>query len=641
MTDNKRKRSTRACETCRARKVRCDMQMFGSPCSNCRYQQIPCNPAENTRIKKYPKDHCRRCNTELFHHSEHQHESETSSPTASWSPADGQRNHGSLSEHEQTKLPACSTYHDRQPSTGIDNDTTLTFLKRPHLPEDDMVHLLRRGAFRVPERKLVLELLTSYCNYIHPQLPVLDLQPLLNAVVGKNGPKVSLLLFQAVMYAGMAHLDEEVLRLYGCRARNEAQDRMFNRVKLLYEFDVEADLLTVAQACLLMSISHQCSKTSTIWLAQGHLLAQRLGFENAAAYSLMKVERSNSGKRLWWSIFVRDNTLRLELGTPQRLQDTPYDVPFLSLDCFDLSPFPTHVQDDLSGATVVDSPKMHRLMMQLAIRRTELVCHLSQISAISSKLPVLAKVFQGVSIYFEQALRRWDSELEPELRFNPGAPSPVLDYHRGLLSLLFLSTSNTLLQSRLQPASSDVVDLGVRSSIERDTGKGLKIVQELYSSGSWLPPTLGMGLVYNAINLYVGLAEWRKTRRSCPLHLDEAVVCLRSLGKSQHGRTAIGVALYHLESRIKRLGVEPRNAGPEDAKLLEKLGRKDDVNPFVTAKGSHTEHLNSPNMTLDSADDQLEAMSAGSSIDELFDWAMEPQDTQPHSLWHAESIACN
>ncbi|KAK4941411.1 hypothetical protein LTR10_018680 [Elasticomyces elasticus] len=503
-----------------------------------------------------------------------------------------------------------------------------------------MAHLQRRGAFKKPEQKLMLELLTSYCNYIHPQLPFLDLQTFLDAVVGENGQKVSLLLFQAVMFAGMAHLDEKILQLYGCGPRNEAQEKMFSRVKLLYQFDVEPDLLTVAQACLLMSINHQCSKTSTIWLAQSHLLAHRLGFENPAAYSLMKVELSSLGKRLWWSIFTRDNTLRLELGTPQRLQDTPYDVPFLSLDCFDLSAFSTNVQENLSRATLVDSPKTHRLLMQMAIRRTELICHLSQISTISGKLPVLAKAFQGISIYFEQALRRWDSELEPELRFLPGGPSPAFDYQCALLSLLFLSTSNTLLQSRLQPVNSDVVDLGVRSSIERDTGKGLKIVQELYSSGLWLPSTLGMGMVYNAVNLYVGLAEWRKTRRADTLDLEAAIVCLRALGKSQDRRTAVEVAMYHLESRIRALCVENCNASSENSKLLERLARKENVNPFVTAKPSHTDQAKSPNISLSVAADEVEILSTGSSIDELFDWTMEAEDSEQDSLWHAESITC-
>jgi len=43
---------------------------------------------------------------------------------------------------------------------------------------------------------------------------------------------------------------------------------------------------------------------------------------------------------------------------------------------------------------------------------------------------------------------------------------------------------------------------------------------------------------------------------------------------------------------------------------------------------------------LTDAEDHAEALSTGSSIDELFEWVMEPEDNEQQSLWHAESIAC-
>lgn len=95
-----------------------------------------------------------------------------------------------------------------------------------------MALLQRRGAFEIPERAFMLELLTSYCNWVHPQLPFLNLRPFVDAVVGENGQKASLLLFQAVMFAGAAHLDDEAVRLHCCTSRHETQDRMFNRVKV-------------------------------------------------------------------------------------------------------------------------------------------------------------------------------------------------------------------------------------------------------------------------------------------------------------------------------------------------------------------------------------------------------------------------
>lgn len=402
---------------------------------------------------------------------------------------------------------------------------------------------------------------------------------------------------------------------------------------------MESDLLTVAQATLLMSINHQCSKASTIWLAQSHLLAQGMGFENPAAYSLMKAERSDLGKRLWWSIFARDNTLRLELGAPQRLQDAPYDVPSLGLDCFDLLPFSTEVQDCLPRASIVKSPTIHRLLMQIAIRRTELVCHLSQIFAISSRLPLSTTAHQGMSIYFEESLQSWNSELEPDLHFHSSS-SAVADYHCGLLSLLYLSTSNTLLRSRLQPVNSAVIDLGIRSNIERDTAKTLNIARALYSSGACLPPTLGMGIVYNAVNLYAELAEWRKAKGGDPLYLDSAIVCLCALTKSQPRRTAVEIALYHLGNRIRGLESAECEAGSEHPRRPENTEREETVRRQGVAKRSYLGQQDSPEVYLDAAEAQTEEYSISRSFDELLEWTMESEDNEQHLLRDTDGIVC-
>ena len=380
-----------------------------------------------------------------------------------------------------------------------------------------------------------------------------------------------------------------------------------------------------------MSINHQCSKTSTIWLAQSHLLAQRLGFENPAAYTLMKAKRSDLGRRLWWSIFARDNTLRMELGAPQRLQDTPYDVSSLSLDCFDLLPFSIKVQDCLPRASILKSPAIHRLLMQIAIRRTELVCHLSQVLTISSRLPLFTKAHHGISISFEEGLQSWNSDLRPELHFHSSS-SAVVDYHSGLLSLLYLSTSNTLLRSRLQPVNSAVVDLGVRSNIERDTAKTLNIAGALYSSGACLPPTLGMGMVYNAVNLYVELAEWRKVKGVDPLYLDSAIVCLGALTKSQPRRTAVEIALCHLESRIRGLDGAECEVGSENPRRLEKTERKETVGHRDIPKSCYLGPQHSPQVGLDAADDHTEEDSISRSFDELFEWTMESEGNEQHLL---------
>jgi len=45
----KARRLGRACVSCRTRKIRCDLVIFGAPCTNCRHSRTECVPAANKR----------------------------------------------------------------------------------------------------------------------------------------------------------------------------------------------------------------------------------------------------------------------------------------------------------------------------------------------------------------------------------------------------------------------------------------------------------------------------------------------------------------------------------------------------------------------------------------------------------------
>ncbi len=95
----------------------------------------------------------------------------------------------------------------------------------------------------------MIELLTSYCNWVHPQLPFLDLDVFLASVLdrqaGEAAPPTSLLLFQAVMFAGSAHTDEKVFRVHGYPSKIEAQNLFFQRVKVRSDSNCVSLQLTV------------------------------------------------------------------------------------------------------------------------------------------------------------------------------------------------------------------------------------------------------------------------------------------------------------------------------------------------------------------------------------------------------------
>jgi hypothetical protein len=81
---------------------------------------------------------------------------------------------------------------------------------------DDITYLQNKGALAVPDRELRNELLRSYAEYMHPFMPLLDLHRFVRIIDQNDGvQQVSLLLFQAVMFAGIATVELRFLEAAG------------------------------------------------------------------------------------------------------------------------------------------------------------------------------------------------------------------------------------------------------------------------------------------------------------------------------------------------------------------------------------------------------------------------------------------
>ena len=107
------------------------------------------------------------------------------------------------------------------------------------LPAEDMEYLTKKGSFEIPNPKFRDALLRSYTEFIHPYYPMLDINEfLLNILTpGSRDCKVSLLVFQAVMFAGSAHVDIKPLRTMGFLTRKAARRALYQRTKVCLGFE--------------------------------------------------------------------------------------------------------------------------------------------------------------------------------------------------------------------------------------------------------------------------------------------------------------------------------------------------------------------------------------------------------------------
>lgn len=99
---------------------------------------------------------------------------------------------------------------------------------------DEIAYLSMKGALSPPATILRNELLKAYIDFVHPYMPLLDLNdflPIVDATDGSAGT-VSLILFQAVMFAGSAFVDMHDLRMAGYMTRKEARKDFFQKTRV-------------------------------------------------------------------------------------------------------------------------------------------------------------------------------------------------------------------------------------------------------------------------------------------------------------------------------------------------------------------------------------------------------------------------
>ncbi|KFX87522.1 hypothetical protein V490_08193 [Pseudogymnoascus sp. VKM F-3557] len=390
-----KRRALKACHICRSRKVRCDVVQHGVPCSNCQSGAIPCTVPE-TKHKNSLK--IPGANVDHSHPRSHLHSSlpttdvsnDASNPIDIFSPDiddDSSRFSSPLSDEDEsgndmlhplvsgkTRLGQPLSFDDIINSVGITGDLRASRIKSLSPPPmataidseiaprdfsdgflpayiqplptcmatEDIMHLWKKGATAIPEIDFRNELLRSYIEFVHPYMPLLDLHDFLRIVnkgTGENG-RVSLLLFQAVMFAGVAFVDGSYLTAAGYPTRRSARRDFYLKTRALYDFDYESDGVIIVQSLLLMSFwleTHNGQKDTWHWIGAAISTANSIGLHCNPANSTTDVKTQKLWKRIWWSCLMRDRLASLGLRRIPRTKDD-HDVPMLTLADFDIRP---------------------------------------------------------------------------------------------------------------------------------------------------------------------------------------------------------------------------------------------------------------------------------------------------------------
>ncbi|KAI9796825.1 MAG: hypothetical protein M1833_005968 [Piccolia ochrophora] len=248
------------------------------------------------------------------------------------------------------------------------------------LDSDDVEFLSRKGALTIPTTELRNELLRCYVLFVHSYMPILDLHGFLDIIDRGNGDtgRVSLLLFQAVMFVSTAFVDIQYLQDAGFTSRREARKVFFHRTRLLYDFEYEADRIPLIQALLLMSCWYETpddQRDMWHWLGIAISSSHTIGLHRNTAGSSIDSDRQKLWKRIWWTCYMRDRLVALGLRRSMRVQDSDFDVPMLTMEDFDLTEKPSEFGCVGLSLNEADYITTQRRLAEMCIQKAKLcVC---------------------------------------------------------------------------------------------------------------------------------------------------------------------------------------------------------------------------------------------------------------------------
>ncbi|RMZ87217.1 hypothetical protein DV736_g5562, partial [Chaetothyriales sp. CBS 134916] len=512
-------------------------------------------------------------------------------------------------EHEPHILKAASSFEARLhqkdqyvPVEGYLHGFGLPQYLRPmarHILNADLSYLSSRGALQIPHTGLRNELLRCYVQYVHPYLPLLDLQDSIVAIERNDGRnRISMLLFQAVMFAGTGFIDMGYLIAEGFDTRKAARRAFFQRVKLLYDFNYEVDRVTVVQAVLLMTYWYEAPddpKDIWHWLGIAISLASTIGINNDNSRSSLDLKTQKLWKRIWWCCYLRDRLISLGMRRPLRIRDGDFSVGMLELEDFETVSLPIE-QSCLLGACPAVHTSLERITLaKLCLALIDLCKCVSQVletqyclmgqkigDTQNTTVRLVPKQPTGDLsdvLRCDRALEEWYLSTPPELHyFQPNAQDranandgEVISLHRSLLTGIYLTTISALHRPYTLAPANDVTiapELKERSvyRIHEAANEIAKMYKDLYTRDliRYLPNTAVSILLPALIIHFLDLdSEDATLRQASGMGFQ---TCMLALQRLREMYASADCAFSILDALVRRAHVNIPLASPPETR---------------------------------------------------------------------------
>ncbi|KAK5454223.1 hypothetical protein LTS15_006223 [Exophiala xenobiotica] len=395
-----------------------------------------------------------------------------------------------ISSEPSTSGSCDRTFLESDTSRSVATPEIPSFIKPipSYLTREDVDYLHRKGALRVPEVELRDALFESYVHYIHPCYQILELGVLKDSIQETSDNRISLLLFQAIMFAGAAWVDVKLLRRLGFLTQKAARKAFYLKVKTL----------------VLLSLWWEGpneQKDGWYWSGLSLSVARTIGLNRDVNSKHLSPELRALRRRLWWCCVMRDTIASFGTSRPPRLRDSDFEVAPLTLEDFEYDEFRLSDPSDTGG----HNSKSHRQLAGICIETAGICRTIGRVLQAAYNETELGNID---SLYFNYVSKKGRSTIEPQklrdiqedfrrwlqnvpteaLHAGPIPTSPskheqALLVHRAMLSMLYHTGLIMLHRQRsCVHEASPLLEREPRTIVREAAAQVNKIVMDLYKA---------------------------------------------------------------------------------------------------------------------------------------------------------------
>ncbi|KAJ5162508.1 hypothetical protein N7492_007900 [Penicillium capsulatum] len=415
-----RMRAKKACLACNARRVRCNVLEM-QPCENCIAWSLSCELGVSRR-GKYPR----------------KKKTSPETPATSLPPPDTVEPPNSRRDRSHYPASTCPTADAIQKTVFLGESSPLTCVvdegrrspdkgytsqqgrlrysiseppssgeidddQRRRLLQD---RLIRESALAFPSSAICDTLIQAYFDWFHPCFPILD-RPRVHDDYREN--TISPLLLQAMLFIGVSLCSDGALSTTGYADRYQAKRLFYQRAKEIYDVGWETDMIVKLQSLFMMSFwraGPNEDRDVRFWLGVATGLAQKKGMHVMSKLSFLSAREQKLWKRIWWTLYLREQQTSSALGLPSRIRDEDCEVADLE---------PSDLEDSTALSEVFRMPPPAHVsyvigMAQLAKLLREVVT--------SQYLPGRSKLDNPSRPALHQRLVDWEAGLPADMQLH-------------------------------------------------------------------------------------------------------------------------------------------------------------------------------------------------------------------------------